>query len=196
MPLQIGNFKSTESASKVEPAAGIAATEPAEKNLGEIAAETLTERVIEEDELTPAEAYRKRLERADISLEEASRVFDDMISKGYYEKRVTIKSREAVFRTRTYEDHLRSVAAVETLGPKYAATQQEIQSRHNLAASLVSWNGVTFKTASGDPEKEFAATMTALRRMPAPVYSLLLGELAQFDARMFLIFSEGAVENF
>lgn len=191
MPLQIGNFKATEN----PPAERIEPVEAPEEDLGRVAVEAL-EKKIEEQALTPAELYRKRLAEADISLEEASRVFDDMIAKGYYEKRVMIKGREAVFRTRTYEDHLRSVSAVEVANPKYAATQQELQSRFNLAASLASWAGTTFKTPSGDPEKEFASTMTAIRRMPAPIYALLLGELSKFDAKMFLIFSEGAVENF
>ncbi len=190
MPIQIGNFKASDAAPQP-----VATPEVEQAALVSEAVETLEE-TIQEENLTPAEAYRARLEKADIPFQEAAKVFDEMISKGYYEKRILIKGREAVLRTRTYEDHLRSVAAVESVGPKYAATQQELQSRHNLAASLVSWNGVTYKTPTGDPEKEFQTTMTALRRMPAPVYTLLLSQLAEFDARMFLIFSEGAVENF
>ncbi len=192
MPLQIGNFKASENPAAERAAEHVADPEP---SLDKVAVEAL-EKKIEETALTPAELYRKRLEEAEISFEEASRVFDDMIAKGYFEKRVVIKGREAIFRTRTYEDHLRSVSAVEAANPKYAATQSELQSRFNLAASLTSWAGTTYKTPNGDPEREFAATMAAIRRMPAPIYALLLGELSKFDAKMFLIFSEGAVENF
>lgn len=193
MTVQIGNFKSV---STPEPQTSAPVQEAATQETPADTAMAALEEAVQTEALTPAEKYRKRLADAKIDIGFASRVFDDLLSKGYYERRSLIKGREAVFRTRTYEDHVRSVSAVEVASPKFTATQDELQSRYNLAASLVSWNGVTYKTAGGDPEREFAATMTAIKRLPAPIYALLLAELAQFDAQMFVIFSEGALENF
>ncbi len=195
MPLQIGNFKPIDTPA---PTATEAATPPATAPVIDAGAQALEalESKLADETLTPAEKYRKRLSDADITIEEASAVFDDLLARGFYEKVVTIKGRQAVLRTRAYEDHLRSVSAVEIASPRYSSTQDELQARYNLAASLISWNGVTYKTANGDVEKEFNTTMAALKRMPAPIYALLLAELAQFDAKMFVIFSEGALENF
>lgn len=190
MTLQIGNFKAPQTTPET--------TAPEAPSTVEASIEALTalEEKLSEPALTPAEAYRKRLQDAEISMDYASKVFDDLLSKGYHELQVTVKNRVAIMRTRTYEDHIRAVSAIEIAGPRFSATQEELQARYNLAASLVSWNGVTYKTATGDTEKEFSATMAALKKMPAPVYSMLLAELAKFDSKMFLIFSEGAVENF
>ena len=193
MPLQIGNFKAVEAPQPEKDTQP--ATETTDSGLEQEALTRLEEKLADEA-LTPAERYRKRLEEANISLATASAVFDDLIAKGYHEKRVLIKGREAVLRTRTYEDHLRSVSAVEIAAPRFSSTQDELQARYNLAASLISWNGTIYKTATGDAEKEFNATMAVLKKMPSPIYALLLGELSKFDAQMFVIFSEGALENF
>jgi len=108
----------------------------------------------------------------------------------------SIRGRKAVLRTRTYEDHVRSLSAVEVQGPRFQATQEELQARHNLAASLVEWNGTVFKTSGGDVDKEFGATMQTIRKMASPVYSLLLAALVKFDAKIYVVFSDGAAESF
>lgn len=144
---------------------------------------------------TPAQIYRERLEAASISEAEATAVFDDVISKGYYQETTEIRGKRLVLRTRTYEDHIRSLGAVEIHTPRFQATQEELQARHNLAASLVEWNGTVYKQGK-DSEKEFNETMVAIRKLPAPVYAMLVKELVKFDARMYVIFSDGAADSF
>jgi len=146
-------------------------------------------------ELSVAEKYAARLAEAGISQEEANAVFDDVMTKGYYQETVYIRGRKAVLRTRSYDDHVRSLTAIETQSPRFQVVQEDLQSRNNLAASLVEWNGVVYKNGK-DPDREFGDTLAALRRLPGPVYSLLLAELVKFDAKTFVIFSEGATENF
>lgn len=144
---------------------------------------------------TPAELYAQRLEDAGISRKEAGDIFDDVLTKGFYQEVVNIKGRKAVLRTRAYEDHIRSLAAIETQAPRFQMTQEELQARYNLAASLVEWNGTVFKKG-GDPDREFTETMNAVKRLPGPVYALLVAALVKFDARMFVVFSDGATESF
>src|ERR1035437_1989401 len=57
-----------------------------------------------EEELTPVERYRQRLERVKISLVHALEIYDAVFDKGYYEEYVRIRSKRAVLRTRSYED--------------------------------------------------------------------------------------------
>lgn len=144
---------------------------------------------------TPAEVYAERLKDAGISRQEASDIFDDVLTKGYYQETITIKGRRAILRTRTYDDHVRALSAIEMNAPRFQATQEELQARHNLAASLVEWNGTVYKPGR-DHEKEFETTMAAVKRFPGPVYAMLVAALVKFDAKMFVVFSDGATESF
>lgn len=144
---------------------------------------------------TPLELYKDRLAAAGISEDDADAIFDDVMTKGYYQETFTIRGKPLVLRTRAYEDHVRSLGAVELQSPKFQATQEELQARHNLAASLVEWNGVVYKHGK-DSDKEFYQTLEALRRMPVPIYTLLINALVKFDAKMFVVFSDGAADSF
>lgn len=144
---------------------------------------------------TPLEMYKDRLAAAGISEDDADSIFDDVLTKGYYQETFLIRGKTLVLRTRSYDDHVRSLGAVEVQSPKFQATQEELQARHNLAASLIEWNGTVYKHGK-DADKEFYQTMDALKRMPIPVYTLLLNALVKFDAKMFVVFSDGAAESF
>ena len=144
---------------------------------------------------TPAERYNERLKDVGISKEEAAAIFDEVLTKGYYQETVSIRGRKAILRTRTYEDHIRALTAVETFSPRYQMSQEELHSRFNLAASLVEWNGTVYKKG-GDSAAEFKATHEAVQRLPAPVYGILISELVKFDAKMFVVFSDGAADSF
>jgi hypothetical protein len=146
-----------------------------------------------EAELSPVERYRKRLESAKITLQEASTIYDAVIDKGYYEEYVRVGSNRAVFRTRMYEDQLRVQSAIEAMGPKFQATQDELVGRYNLAASLYEWKG---KPLKHDTEDDFQSVLSLVRRMPAPVVAMLADRLAQFDAKTMIVFSEGATDSF
>lgn len=139
--------------------------------------------------------YLERLAEAGISEAEANSVFDDVLTKGYYQETTTIRGRRLVLRTRRYEDHVRTLGAVEVQNPRFQTTQEELQARYNLAASLVEWNNVSYKKG-GDSDAEFLAALDAVRALPTPVYSMLVAALVKFDAKIFLVFSEGAAESF
>lgn len=191
---KVGDFKT---GSNTEPRRRTTQTPPAPESAA--AAEPIADAATEEMRPAPVksllEQYKDRLTAAGITEDEADAVFDDVLTKGYYQETFTIRGKPLVLRTRSYDDHVRSLAAVEMQSPKFQATQEELQARHNLAASLVEWNGTTYKFGK-DSDKEFYATMEAIRRMPVPVYTLLLNALVKFDAKMFVVFSDGAAESF
>lgn len=187
---KVGDFKG---GSNTEPRKRAAASKPAAAPVeggeeGTAAAEVPVPK-------TPGELYRERLAAADIGEAEANAVFDDVLTKGYYQEVTSIRGKRLVLRTRTYDDHIRTLGAVEVHSPRFQATQEELQARHNLAASLIEWNGTVYKPGK-DAEKEFLTTMEAIRRMPAPLYAMLVNALVKFDAKMFVIFSDGAADSF
>lgn len=192
---KVGDFKT--SSSNTEPRRRTAQTAPVEAPVA-VRTDAPVEAAVEEApprKKTAAEMYRERLEAANISEAEANAIFDDVINKGYYQETYLIRGKPVVLRTRSYEDHIRSLGAIEIHSPKFQATQEELQARHNLAASLVEWNGKVYKPGANS-DKEFLETMEAVRRMPTPVYTMLLNALVKFDAKMFVVFSDGAADSF
>jgi len=147
-----------------------------------------------EESLTPAERYQKRLKEAKITLNDATVIYDAVLSKGYYEEYVRLgKAGRAVFRTRLYEDSLRLQTALELQKPQLVLTQDELITRYNLAASLYEWQG---KPIPHESDTDFDNTLKLIRKMPGPVYALLATALSKFDQKIMLIFGEGATENF
>jgi hypothetical protein len=143
---------------------------------------------------TPAEEYRERLKASEISFEEATQIFDDVMDKGYHEVVVKLgKHGRAVFRTRQYGDHTRLQDQLERLAPKFAMITDDIINRYNLAASLYEWRG---KILPHNDEKDFAAALDFVFKLPGPAYALLVNELAKIDAKIMVVFSNGAAENF
>lgn len=146
-----------------------------------------------EVELTPRERYEQRLADANISRSMANAIFDAVMSKDYYEEYVQVGSNRAVFRTRMYDDHLRLQTALELQRPGLVLTQEDMITRYNLAASLHEWRGKPIPHNSDD---DFDKAMTIVKKMPAPVYSLLAQKLAEFDRKVMTVFSDGATESF
>ena len=146
-----------------------------------------------EAELTPKERYEKRLEDAKITRQVANAIFDAVMSKDYYEEYIKIGENRAVFRTRMYEDHLRLQTALELQRPGLVLSQEDMITRYNLAASLYEWRGKALKHDSDD---DFDKVLNIIKRMPAPVYSLLAQKLAEFDQKVMTVFSDGATDSF
>lgn len=146
-----------------------------------------------EPTLTPKERYAKRLEDEGISVDVARAIFDAVISKGYYEEYVHVGSQRATLRTRLYDDHLRLQTALEMTRPGLVLSQEDMITRYNLAASLYEWRGKAYKH---DTDDDFDAVMLEIKRMPAPLYSLLVQKLSDFDRKVMLVFSEGATDSF
>lgn len=146
---------------------------------------------------TPAELYRKRLEEAKIPIEQAHSILDDMMTQGFHEHRGEMRTPRhtvyAVFRTRSYKENARLLRAFEVSRPTYEVNQRELVTRYRLASTLVDYNGT--KLASGT-DKEHDAAMSFIMGLPEPIFNWLSGELAKFDERINLIFSDGCFDSF
>lgn len=143
--------------------------------------------------MTPKDLYLQRLKDNDIPVSLALSIFDAVMSKGYYEEYVKIRDVRAVFRTRSYDDHLRLQTALEATRPTLVMTQEDIVTRYNLAASLYEWRGTTYAHTNDD---DFDKVMKVVKALPGPVYSVLAQKLAEFDQKILVVFSAGATETF
>lgn len=186
-----GNYRSSpENAPRKEPAPAVPPGAPAATATPDAAAPAADPAMV----LTPKEAYRKRLADNGMAYEKAHGIFDAVMSKDYYEEYVPVgPANKAVFRTRMYEDHLRLQTALELHRPGLVLTQEDMITRYNLAASLYEWRGVALPHTS---DEDFDKVLNLIKRMPAPLYSLLAQKLAVFDQKVMLVFSDGATDSF
>lgn len=148
---------------------------------------------------TAAERYRRRLKLAGIAETEAMAIVDAVLTQGYYEEYVYIRTKRATLRTRLYEDSLRLQTALEDNAHlQLRISQDELVTRHNLAGSLVEWAGVAVPRG-GTPvetEQRFKDALLAIPRMAGPVVQLLVEKLGRFDHKVSLVFSEGCTDIF
>lgn len=144
--------------------------------------------------LTPAETYAKLLKEHNIELKEARAIIDDVIVNGFYQESFTLLGRKATFKTRAYGDQLRVNKALELENPTHSVTVGDLVVRHNLAASLTEW--ANNKYPSPRNEEEFQARLAALEFFSAPLINLLSNQLAKFDTKMMVVFSDGCIDSF
>jgi hypothetical protein len=143
---------------------------------------------------TLAEQYADTLKLAGLSLKEAHGIFDAVMSKGYYEEYVRLPgNKRAAFRTRSYDDQLRAQTALEVARPQIDLTMVDILQRYNLAASLVEWNGKALKHESDD---DFDDVLKLVKKLPLPVYQILVRKLVAFDNKIAAVFADGAPDSF
>lgn len=142
---------------------------------------------------TTVELYQERLAKANISLAEAQTIIDCVMQKDYYEEFFTIRGQKGVLRTRSYEDLLRVQMAIETFKPSTQMSQDEIMGRYNLAGSLCEWRGTKFKH---ETDVDFQTNLDRIKKLPGPIMALMIDQLAKFDARVWVVFSEGATDSF
>lgn len=156
-----------------------------------------------EAELVPMRTYEDQLKEAGVTREEAARIVDAIMEKGFWSETVQItKSTVARLRTRSARDRSRAAERIEIARPAYDAIYFDLTNKLLLAASLESFGGVKFAIpAPGADAKDVEAAYDARFRyvdsvMAEPAYLLLLRAFQKFDEKIRIVMSEGVVENF
>ena len=155
-----------------------------------------------QDQLKPITDYKAYLKELDISEEDAAQIVDDLLMKGYYEERFPLSKKIAVtLRTREQRDTIRLQTALQVQRPLYNDTMDEIITRYNMAASLVSFGRETFAFSKVTDENKVASDLFDKRldyveRLAAPVFSRLSILLATFDRKVAAVMRNGVAENF
>jgi hypothetical protein len=173
-------------------AAKMQAEEPEEEQPEQAAAK------IEDDEeiLTPIDRWRKGLETAKLTEEEADAIIDEMISRGFYEKEYTLfRGRLVVrFRSRDGQALERIARALDSVRTNDERVHSQIISRFNLASSLATYGDKKFTKPSTD--EEFIERLKFVDSRPSAVLSQIYVALNNFDAQVFAALNEGAEMGF
>ena len=148
--------------------------------------------------------YEELLAEHKISITKAHMVVDSILEKGFYEETYEIRLPTktplmVVLRTRTQADYMRFLRALEAYAPRYVDEQRDLQSRHFLASSLVSFRGKVFRRDVTSEENSMAAfqeRLDWLEQQPERIVALLSQKLYEFDVMINTIMSEGIIENF
>lgn len=143
--------------------------------------------------------YEDRLKEMNISMEEAHGIRDALLIDGFYSEGYALSPRVTVrFRSRSYQDYIRYHQEVERRRPQYTSERDEIMVRYFLAASLeaLGGNSFTFPVEAAAADAAFTARMERILSMPAALVELLNRKLYEFDEKLRVVLSEGAVEDF
>lgn len=155
-----------------------------------------------QEALTPIEDYHKHLADHAVTEDEAARIVDDLLTKGFYEETFRISKRvTATLRTREQRDVIRIQMALQVQRPVYTDTLNELVSRYNVAASLSAYNGKRYDfgpqgVTDAQADSLFDVRLREVERMPSVIFSLLTVFLAKFDRKVVAVMREGVAENF
>jgi hypothetical protein len=192
----VGSYSNPDAEGPVTTTAAKALVDGIESDLGQ---------QVEEDTLTveKAKSYEEILKEADISVEEAQVIVDDILMKGYYEETYKVTNRISVtLRTRSHADFIRYHLALEANNPKFMDEMQEIALRFFLAGSLVRLGDTVFNHPDRDKATDdqlhdaFDKRLRWIEKQPERVIALLADKLNKFDKKVAVVMSEGVVENF
>jgi hypothetical protein len=171
------------------------ALESAEKRLGAEASSL-------EEELRPMASYEEKLKEVGVTREQAARVIDAVLMRGYYAEDVQLtKTVKARFRTRNARDIRRAQEYIEAARPAYDAHYQELLGRQLLAASLEQFGNDKLphpdrRAAEDEVNKAHADRLSFVDTLSDPALRLLMQKLIKFDRKVSAILEETAVENF
>ncbi len=177
----------------------VASNEAAEKLRAEAAAKAA------EQELTPAEKWKKNITRLGLSEADARSILRQILKQGYWEKDYNLFQGElsVTLRTRTAYARQRVAIALDSLQkPTPMDVAQQVIYRLNMAGSLVKYNGTALpfpKANASDAEQEAAMDErmeTIDKAIPEPVLTVLFQQLSNFDNIAAAVTSEGAVPGF
>jgi len=155
------------------------------------AAEEQIEAAIKQVNEAPEKTYQERLKEHNITVDDARKIVDTIMTTGVYEKNYALTSKIAVtFRSRDFADQERAQRYIEEQVPQFMGTINLIMGKCNLAASLVELAGNRFG------EDDFDKALAFVRKLPHVLFNVLLAKLSLFDELVLTVMDEGAIENF
>lgn len=150
----------------------------------------------EEELLTPVDRWRKGLENAKLTEEEADAIIDEMISRGFYEKEYTLFRGRLIVRFRSRDGLAleRIARALDNVRTNDDRVHTQLISRFNLASSLAAYGDKKFAKPANDDE--FIERLKFVDSRPSAVLSQIYVALNNFDAQVFAALNEGAEMGF
>lgn len=156
----------------------------------------------EERTQTPREAWEESCQENSLSLQEAARILDAVVTNGMYEEKYRIGKLVAVLRTRNTVDADRVIEAIQEFKPDTSGALSHLVARMNLAASLAQFGERRFNfTPPSDGNRdvvdaEFNERYRFCTNLPAQLFFTLTQLLEKFDRRVNLSCDPRGLENF
>ena len=149
---------------------------------------------------TPMDRWRDAISKAGLTEEDADKILDAVLAAGFYQKDYSLfrGKLKVTFRSRDASVHQRLSTALDDVRTNDPRVHDQVMSRINLAASLVSYRGTTFAHPHDENLKgtAFIERLKFVDNLPSPVFYQLCTALAKFDAIVFAALSEGAELGF
>lgn len=146
--------------------------------------------------------YLERLERINVSPEEALIIIDELVRTDSYQETIKIsKTAQFTIKTRDvrFTDYL--TQRLDKMNVEKLGTFSQISSKYQLAAALVEYDGkklppLTNTLTDEEWENVFLVRLKFVSELSNPVFLALINHVARFDAKMGVVLSEGYEENF
>ena len=162
----------------------------------------IEDEVVQELYSTPVEDWRQECESISLSMNEASKILDVIMTTGFYESTYKISGKVFKFRTRTTIDGDRLIEMLRELKPENNAILSHLIARINIASSLACFGDVIFShTRPMDHnrdvlDQEWKDRWTFTSSLPQPIFLALSQTLQVFDEKVNLACDARALENF
>lgn len=119
-------------------------------------------------------------DKSEFTKEELLQILDTIVFEGEYSESITVKGKlKVVFRTRTAEETTAISRLLDAKSYNLATTYQEERALHNLAYSLVNYNGMDLIKMDATTER-----FKYVSKLPIFVVSSLADALAKFDKKV------------
>ena len=156
----------------------------------------------EEKSLTPRELWEQECSDNNLSLGEAARILDSVVSNGMYEEKYKVGKLVVTLRTRNTVDADRVIEAIQDFKPETSGALSHLVARMNLGASLSQFGDKRFNfTQPHDGNRdivdaEFNERYRFCTNLPAQLFFTLTQLLEKFDRRVNLSCDPRGLENF
>lgn len=151
---------------------------------------------------SPSDIWKQECELAGLSMSDAAKILDSVMSRGFYEESYKIAGQVFKIRTRTTVDGDRLIEMLRELRPDNNAVLTHLIARINLASSLSCFGPNTYPhTYPSDDNRaeldaEWKLRWNATSAFPQPIFLALTQTLQSFDEKVALACDARALENF
>ena len=161
--------------------------------------EEITERPVI---LTHRDEWMQDLTMNRVNKQDAERILDTIMQKGFYEESYRIAGKIFKLRTRTTVDSDRLIEMLRSLSPETEAEASHLIARVNVAASLSKFGDNTFPHSRPTDEnralldEEWRLRWSYISSLPQPIFLAIAQTMQRFDLKVKLACDARAMENF
>ena len=151
---------------------------------------------------THKDEWLQDLEMNQIHVNEAEKILDTIIQKGFYEETYRIAGRVFKLRTRTTVDSDRLIEMLREMSPDSEAVASHLIARVNVASSLASFGENSFPHSIPTDDnrdlldQEWRLRWSYISSLPQPIFLALAQTMQRFDLKVNLACDARGIENF